>query len=43
MNFGVMLPFLKSKSELGNSKPAALSELYAMEHKFKENSESENQ
>ncbi|XP_035225552.1 uncharacterized protein LOC118198073 [Stegodyphus dumicola] len=29
--FVVKLPFLKSKSELGNSKPAALSRLYAME------------
>ncbi|XP_035232906.1 uncharacterized protein LOC118204716 [Stegodyphus dumicola] len=41
--FVVKLPFLKSKSELGNSKPAALSRLYAMERKFKENSEFENQ
>ena len=36
--FTVKLPFYKSKSQLGNSKPAALSKLYAMEKKFKENS-----
>ena len=42
-HFVVKLPFLKSKSELGNSKPAALYQLYVIEHKFKENSEYENQ
>ncbi|GFT97243.1 integrase catalytic domain-containing protein [Trichonephila clavipes] len=35
--FVVKLPFYKSNSELGDSKPAAISRLLAMERKFKNN------
>jgi hypothetical protein len=37
--FVVKLPFYKSKSELGNSKSAAISRLFGMEKKFRENSD----
>ncbi|GFT92320.1 uncharacterized protein TNCV_1835841 [Trichonephila clavipes] len=41
--FAVKLPFYKSNSELGESKPAAISRLLAMEGKFKNNSDFEKQ
>lgn len=41
--FVVKLPFYKSKSELGDSKPAAISRLFAMERKFKEKPDFEKQ
>ncbi|GFW74802.1 uncharacterized protein TNCV_5137811 [Trichonephila clavipes] len=41
--FVVKLPFYKSNSELGNSKPAAISRLLAMERKFKNNPDFEKQ
>ncbi|GFU75201.1 DUF1758 domain-containing protein [Trichonephila clavipes] len=39
----VKLPFYKSNSELGDSKPAAISRLLAMERKFKNNPDFEKQ
>ncbi|GFV63868.1 pao retrotransposon peptidase superfamily [Trichonephila clavipes] len=41
--FVVKLPFYKSNSELGDSKPAAISRLLAMERKFKSNPDFEKQ
>ncbi|GFS83916.1 integrase catalytic domain-containing protein [Trichonephila clavipes] len=41
--FVVKLPFYKSNSELGDSKPAAISRLLAMERKFKNNPDFEKQ
>ncbi|GFU14014.1 integrase catalytic domain-containing protein, partial [Trichonephila clavipes] len=41
--FVVKLPFYKSNSELGDSKPAAISHLLAMERKFKNNPDFEKQ
>ncbi|GFQ85683.1 DUF1758 domain-containing protein [Trichonephila clavata] len=41
--FVVKLPFYKSNLELGDSKPAAISRLLAMERKFKNNLEFEKQ
>ncbi|GFW80406.1 integrase catalytic domain-containing protein [Trichonephila clavipes] len=41
--FVVKLPFFKSNSELGDSKPAAISRLLAMERKFKNNPDFEKQ
>ncbi|GFT70388.1 DUF1758 domain-containing protein [Trichonephila clavipes] len=41
--FVVKLPFYKSNSELGESKPAAISRLLAMERKFKNNPDFEKQ
>ncbi|GFW61081.1 integrase catalytic domain-containing protein [Trichonephila clavipes] len=41
--FVVKLPFYKSNSELGDSKPAAISRLLAMERKFKNNPDCEKQ
>lgn len=37
------IPFFQSKSELDNSRPAAISHLFAMEKKFKANPEFEKQ
>ncbi|GFW67777.1 integrase catalytic domain-containing protein [Trichonephila clavipes] len=42
-HFVVKLPFYKSNSELGDSKPAAISRLLAMERKFKNNPDFEKQ
>ncbi|GFT43920.1 DUF1758 domain-containing protein [Trichonephila clavipes] len=41
--FVVKLPFYKSNSELGDSNPAAISRLLAMERKFKNNPDFEKQ
>ncbi|GFV22049.1 integrase catalytic domain-containing protein [Trichonephila clavipes] len=41
--FVVKLPFYKSNSKLGDSKPAAISRLLAMERKFKNNPDFEKQ
>ncbi|GFV17420.1 DUF1758 domain-containing protein [Trichonephila clavipes] len=41
--FVVKLPFYKSNSELGDSKPAAISRLLAIERKFKNNPDFEKQ
>ncbi|GFW41821.1 DUF1758 domain-containing protein [Trichonephila clavipes] len=41
--FVVKLPFYKSNSEVGDSKPAAISRLLAMERKFKNNPDFEKQ
>ncbi|GFV75528.1 DUF1758 domain-containing protein [Trichonephila clavipes] len=40
---GRFVPFYKSNSELGDSKPAAISRLLAMERKFKNNPDFEKQ